>query len=134
LVDKKWVFGLGFFGWILLITILSLVRFPDEPVIGLEIPHLDKVVHFTFYFVAAILASFFLKEAFPKQLGFNKILLISLLFAWFYGILMEVLQSTMTMARSGDARDVWANCLGALIGVLLIKLWFSGDRAQRWKH
>ena len=134
MVDKKWVFGLGFFGWILLITILSLVRFPDDPVIGLEIPYLDKFVHFTFYFVAAILAFFFLKEAFPKQLGFNKILLISLLFACFYGILMEVLQSTMSMARSGDAMDVWANCLGGLIGVLLIKLWFSGDRAQRWKH
>ena len=125
---------MGFFGWILLITILSLVRFPDDPVKGLEIPHIDKFVHFTFYFVTAILACFFLEEALPKQITFNKILLISLLFAWFYGIIIEVLQSTITTARSGDVQDVWANCLGALIGVMLLKLWFSGNRAQRWKH
>nr|WP_304608095.1 VanZ family protein [Lentiprolixibacter aurantiacus] len=113
---------------------MSLVHFPEDPVKGLEIPHLDKLVHFTFYFVASILACFYLKEAFGKQLGFNKILLISLLFAWFYGILIEVLQSTITTNRSGDMYDVWANCLGALIGVLLLKLWFSGKRAYRWKH
>ncbi|MCX2719037.1 VanZ family protein [Lentiprolixibacter aurantiacus] len=133
-MGKKWIFGLGFLGWILLITVLSLVHFPEDPVKGLEIPHLDKLVHFTFYFVASILACFYLKEAFGKQLGFNKILLISLLFAWFYGILIEVLQSTITTNRSGDMYDVWANCLGALIGVLLLKLWFSGKRAYRWKH
>jgi len=132
-VDNKWIFGLSFIGWMLLITILSLVRFPDDPKIGLEIPHLDKLVHFTFYFVAAILGCFFLEKTVHKKFTFNKILLISMLFAWFYGILIEVLQSTITRARSGDLKDVWANCLGALIGVLLLKLWFSGERAYRWK-
>ncbi|MBT8321535.1 MAG: VanZ family protein [Eudoraea sp.] len=132
-MDKKRVFGLGFFGWILLITILSLVRFPDDPDIGLEIPHLDKFVHFIFYFVAAILACFYLKETFLKGFKINKTLLISLLFSWIYGILIEVLQSTITTARSGELQDVWANCLGALIGVLLLKLWFSGERTYRWK-
>lgn len=131
---KKWVLGLGFFGWILLITVLSLVRFPEDPIQDIEIPHLDKIVHFTFYFIAVILAVLYLKEVLGKRVTFNKILLISLLFAWVYGIIIEVLQSTITTARSGDMYDVWANCLGGLIGVLLLKLWFSGKRTHPGKH
>ena len=126
--------GFGFFGWILLITVLSLVRFPEDPTIDFEIPHLDKIVHFTFYFVAAILAGLYLKEVLFVKKSFNKILLISLLFVWVYGIIIEILQSTITTARSGEVNDVWANCLGGFIGVMLLKLWFSGRRAQSWKQ
>ena len=117
-----------------MITFLSLVQFPEDPVLGLEIPHLDKFIHFTFYFVAVILACYFQREAYGNRFTFNKILLISLLFAWVYGIIIELLQSTITTTRSGDVQDVWANCLGALIGVSLLKLWFSGKRAQQWKQ
>ncbi|MDX1313981.1 MAG: VanZ family protein [Eudoraea sp.] len=133
-MGKRWLFSLAFFGWIILITVMSLVRFPEDPIGGLEIPHLDKIVHFTFYFVASILASFYQREVFVKGITFNKILLISLLFTWVYGIIIEVLQSTLTTARSGELYDVWANCFGGLIGVMLLKLWFSGKRAHRWKY
>ena len=129
-MGNKWILGFGFFGWILLITVLSLVQFPEDPVIGLEIPHLDKIVHFTFYFTAAMLASLYLREVLTKSKTINKILLISLLFVWIYGIIIEVLQSTVTTARSGELNDVWANCIGGLIGVMLLKLWFSGKRVH----
>ena len=110
------------------------MRFPEDSIQGIDIPQIDKLVHFTFYFVAVILAFLYLTALFGKRVTFNKILLISLLFAWVYGIIMEVLQSTLTTARSGEMYDVWANCFGGLIGVLLIKLWFSGRRTHRVKQ
>ena len=131
---KKWGYALAFYGWMILITLLSLIRFPEDPVSDLKIPHLDKIVHFTFYFVAVILGGFYLISGISKRLSISKALLFSVLFACSYCIVIEVLQGVMTTDRSGDIRDVLANCFGAVFGMLLLKLWFSGKREEKWKH
>ncbi|MBT8205790.1 MAG: VanZ family protein [Eudoraea sp.] len=131
--DRR-VFTPAFYGWLLLITVLSLLSFPDDPDGGLDIPHMDKAVHFLFYFVAAILGSLYLREASKKTISLSKALTISLLFAVFYGILIEVFQSTLTDYRSGELEDILANSLGAITGVLLLKYLFFGKRQQKWKH
>ncbi|MBT8312277.1 MAG: VanZ family protein, partial [Flavobacteriaceae bacterium] len=118
----------------LLITVLSLLRFSNDPDGGLDIPHMDKAVHFLFYFVAAILGSLYLREATKRTISLSKALILSLLFAVVYGMIIEVIQSALTDYRSGEFEDILANSLGAITGVLLLKFLFSGKRQQKWKH
>jgi len=133
-VPDRRIFTPAFYGWLLLITVLSLLSFPDDPDGGLDIPHMDKAVHFIFYFVAAILGSLYLREASKKTIALSRALIMSLAFTIIYGMILEVFQSTLTDYRSGELKDVLANSLGALCGVLLIKYLFSGKRQQKWKH
>lgn len=40
-----------------------------------------------------------------------------------YGMLMEVLQRFCTLTRSGEMEDVYADFVGAMVGVLIIGVW-----------
>ncbi|MBK7850755.1 MAG: VanZ family protein [Bacteroidetes bacterium] len=49
-----------------------------------------------------------------------------LLLTIFYGILIEILQATVFIHRSGDIRDAIANSIGAFVG-----LWVFGKMAKK---
>lgn len=131
---KDYRFTIGFSIWIAIITFLSLSSFEDLDTGGLNIPHLDKVVHFIFYFVAAILGSLFLKENSKGLLNPLKAALLATIFAVIYGIVIEVIQSVFTQNRSGELFDVLANSLGAFCGAGLIIILFSGKTPLKWKN
>ena len=40
-----------------------------------------------------------------------------------FGALMEVLQRFCTLTRSGEMADVYADFIGALVGVLIVGIW-----------
>ena len=42
--------------------------------------------------------------------------------AFIYGIIIEILQGELTTSRSADFKDVLANSVGILIGILLVFL------------
>ena len=84
---------------------------------SIPIANKDKYVHFIFYFCFTIFWLTYLQKR--KYNIWNEILV--LLFAIGYGILMEVLQGTLTTYRSPDVLDVVANSTGAMFGVLFIK-------------
>ena len=44
----------------------------------------------------------------------------SVLFAFIAGVSIELLQQGLTNARSGDIKDVFANCLGILLAVVFL--------------
>ncbi len=134
LVPDRRIYAPTFYGWLLLITVLSLLSFPEDPGGGLNIPHLDKMVHFLFYFVLVILGSFYLREASKKTISLSKALLSSLVFAVIYGMILEVFQSAFTDYRSGEFQDVMANSIGATSGAILMKYLFYGKRQQKWKQ
>jgi len=52
--------------------------------------------------------------------------------ATLYGALLELLQHFCTEYRTGDIVDVYADCLGALAGVLFIALLYYSR--QQFKH
>ncbi|MGB5821253.1 MAG: VanZ family protein [Saonia sp.] len=117
------------------ITVFSLFSFPDDTLaIDIEIPHLDKVVHFIFYFMVVILGSLFLWETRRDRLRLVNAVLIALCFAIFYGIIIEVIQSKFTVKREGDLWDIVANSIGALTGTIVIKFIFSEKRRLKWKN
>ena len=100
--------------WTSLITWLSLVTIGS---IGgrIPIPHKDKGVHFIFYLVFVVLWV-------KSRLKINRPILYTVfLIAIGYGVSMEILQYAITNNRSADGWDVFANTLGALTGLLLMK-------------
>ena len=100
----------------LIIMYLSLANshtFDKVPLIN--IPNIDKVVHFGMYFS---LMSVIIFEN-RKTIKSISILFLTGLIPLFYGILMEILQATLTVTRTGSFYDALANSAGILVSILL---------------
>ncbi|WP_439129009.1 VanZ family protein [Polaribacter sp.] len=89
------------------IVYLSLIKMPKYDV---GISHSDKWQHAFAYFTLAICWLL----ALCKKTNKYFIVLSCIIF----GIIIEVLQSTVTNYRTGDYLDVVANSIGVLIGLL----------------
>ncbi|WP_169515987.1 VanZ family protein [Gaetbulibacter saemankumensis] len=78
----------------------------------------DKIFHIGSYLTLCILwfYSFLYKFKFEK----NSALIYASVFAFFFGIIIEVLQGVLTESRASDFYDVVANSLGILVGVIFI--------------
>jgi len=122
-VRKEHLYAFAFISWMVFVTFSSLYSFEDDEIGHFNIPYADKIVHFTFYFVAAILGSLFLIETKKEKAILTKYLTILAFSLIFFGIIIEVIQGTITINRSGDVYDALANCIGvvlAIIGILAI--------------
>jgi VanZ family protein len=98
------------------ITYFCLTNSSNIPAIN--IPSIDKIVHFCFHFgftVSWIL--FFKKELKGKEANDYKAYLISFIFSVFFGITIEILQGVLTNTRTPDVTDILANTIGATVGV-----------------
>ncbi|MEO9512723.1 MAG: VanZ family protein [Flavobacteriaceae bacterium] len=124
---------MAFLGWVIAITALSLVSFSSLDTGQIDIPYADKITHFTFYFVFALLACLFLRERTGGKIKLSTALTISVLLAIGYGIFIEVLQYTITEDRMAEFGDILANTIGAFLGIALIKWCFSKERPLKWK-
>ncbi len=131
---KKNSYTILFISWMLFITFLSLFSFKDDSLPKVRIPHLDKAVHFTFYFIGAILGSLFTRESTKGNVGLKKTIIIVFFTMVVYGIIIEVIQLVFTPNRHGDILDVLANSLGAFSGILVIKYLFSKKSQLKWKN
>ena len=96
--------------WTVLITVASLVSSSAIPK-GYLLWN-DKIIHFLFYLVFVVLWSFANVKSYLKM----KYDLLIVVFAIFYGIIIEVLQSVLTKTREADLFDAFANSLGAIVG------------------
>jgi len=121
---------------VLFVTVLSLFSFSDLclDIQKLNIPYVDKVTHFTFYMVFAILGCLFLRERTNGGIGLGKAVNLMGFTAVFYGMFIEVLQHTVAIDRMAEFGDVLANTFGAIIGAFLIKWYFSKERLLKWKY
>lgn len=131
---RKHVFKLAFLLWMVLVTVLCLVSFSNEELQGIEFAHMDKVVHFTFYFVASILGSLALSEVKNRTISFKKAAAIIFTILVLYGIVIEVLQYDFTVDRSGDVFDAVANTVGIVTGLFILKFVFSIKSQLKWKN
>jgi VanZ family protein len=99
--------------WILFITYMCIKTIKVHASI---FKNLDKIVHFTFYFILIFLIFrhlIFIKKTQKK----HQILMV--LFAIFFGIAIEWAQYYFTTTRKADFFDVIANSLGAISGMIL---------------
>lgn len=103
--------------WAIVIMWLSLSPSSSIPKVKIvKIPHLDKYVHATMYFILTVLA---LSMRHFKGFVVNKYLLLT--YCLFYGILMELLQNIMKMGRNLDYYDIFANLMGIILGFLIFE-------------
>lgn len=130
---KSYRYTLLFISWMVFVTFSSLSTFDGVHVSRFNIPHADKIIHFIFYFMACVLGVFFLRERTKGNMALKKALIIMVFATVAYGILMEVLQYTMTTSRSADILDGLANTTGSLIGAGLTKYFFTSKRWLNWK-
>ena len=89
----------------------------------LNIPHKDKVVHFTFYLVFTFLLNLGFREKYGKV---KKAAGLAFLIAVAYGILIEIFQKLITADRSPELLDVVANTTGSAASI--IALWLFQKR------
>lgn len=131
---KNHKYTIAFISWMVFVTFSSLVSFSDTDAANIDIPNLDKVVHFSFYFGAAFLAVFFIREVTKGRMALRKAVLLALIGAICYGIVIEVLQYSLTTDRHGDILDALANSVGAIMGSLVVKSFFSKERWLKWRN
>jgi VanZ family protein len=127
------MFTLLFISWVLFITMLSLFSFSELDTGTINIPYADKITHFSFYLIFAVLGCMFIRERTQGETNLGKALVIMLFSAILYGIFIEVLQYMITANRMAEFGDILANTLGAFVGVGLIKWYFSKERPLKWK-
>ena len=97
------------------IAYLSLIKTNNFPKIAIS--NIDKLYHLIAYFSLTFSWLLALKKSKYKY----KVLIGSLL----YGIFIEVLQTTLTVYRTGELFDFLANSVGVLLALLIFNLFFK---------
>lgn len=100
------------------LTYASLVKLNNVPDIGVSFG--DKIFHFLAYSLLAFLwfGAFLFNFNFKEKRAIIYAAIISVVF----GIVIEVLQETITVYRAMDIYDVIANTSGVLLTVLVVAL------------
>lgn len=97
------------------IAYLSLIKLGKQPI---SISHLDKIEHAIAYFILTISWLFAVKKASENK----KIKYIVVFACIFYGIIIELLQTTLTSYREASSLDILANSVGAIIAMLIFNI------------
>lgn len=93
------------------IAVVSLVKLQIQQI---DIDHADKYGHALAYFVLTFLWIFHLQ----KNRELTVALLLAGCFSFFYGIVIEILQGTLTSYRTISYYDVIANTIGILLAIV----------------
>jgi len=113
-------------GWVCFITYLSLFNLSDAPKV--EIDNFDKYVHTTFHFINTLLVYLFIKYELDSK-WIKHCLILAMFVDVVYGVVIEVLQGTLTTTRHMDYMDVLFNTLGTILASLVVK--FIIEKAKR---
>jgi VanZ family protein len=110
---KKNIFSIIVALAILYLSLANSKSFNEVPF--LNIPYFDKVAHFLMYFGLMLVIAFEHRNEITGRTQLSMFALIPFV----YGILMEILQLTITADRSGNIYDVLANSAGIIFAALL---------------
>ena len=98
------------------IAFLSLLPPKDLPPVSL-FEGADKIIHFCLYLGLSVLSCWSL-HAELRNIWYYRVIL----FAIFWGILMEIFQGSMHIGRSFEYLDILSNSVGAITGILIFIL------------
>jgi len=115
----KQIFFCAALFWTGIILFFCLIKSSDIPTVNIQ--NLDKVIHAFFHFVFVWLWFLFLKKKLNTSSN-DKILIVSLVFSFFFGIGIEMMQQFFTVTRSADILDILANLFGAILAIITIVL------------
>jgi VanZ family protein len=97
------------------VSLMTLRNLPE-----VKLSFADKIFHFLAYSLFTIL--WYLAFSFSLNLKEKKAILNAVILAVSFGMILEVLQGTITTTRAFDVYDAFANTLGAVIASLIIWL------------
>lgn len=103
--------------WLLVLSILSLTPGDKLPEIKFSLFELDKLVHFTFYFILVVLMSIGFRLT--KNEPFYKSIVLTIVIGIFIGWSIEFIQGGFIPNRQFDYLDIVANSLGTIVGMLI---------------
>ena len=118
----------------ILLTIGSLIKPVD---VVPKVTNFDKLLHAAAYFGLAVLwllFYFMYKKITVKKSTQLKTYLIIALILIGYGIVIEVMQGSLTIYRQPDGWDVLANTIGVLCGCLCFALFFKKFKALNTRY
>ncbi|WP_299682440.1 VanZ family protein [uncultured Dokdonia sp.] len=118
------------------LTLGSLIR--PVHIVEHPISNIDKLLHAGAYFGLTILWIFwvFFKRSKKTTISSKKLWQITLgvvVMAVLYGVLMEVLQGTLTSYRTPDGWDVLANTTGSLLALIACVLYINKSKMLKSK-
>jgi len=120
---KKNIFSILIALIIMYLSLANAHTFDKAPFI--DIPNTDKAVHFCMYFGLMLVIILENKNSIKS----NEHLFLLGLIPLSFGILMEILQATLTVTRSGSFFDALANSAGILVSILLW-LWIKPTKKE----
>ncbi|MEM9000683.1 MAG: VanZ family protein [Bacteroidota bacterium] len=132
-MPKKHLWAILLTAWLIVITILSLYSFDHDVKVEFEVTFLDKTAHVVFHFVLVLLACLFIRETTKGTIPLVRTTFIALVFSVAYGILIEVLQYSLTKNRVAEVADIMANTIGGLLAIIVLKWYFSKKSPLKWK-
>ena len=103
--------------WVIIITVLS--GYPGRDLPKAPFDEFDKLVHLVIY---AMLSGLILLGFLKNQKTTTLYCWISIVFASAYGGIVELLQQYIFINRYGDWYDFLANTLGAILGIVIMKI------------
>lgn len=108
--------------WFVVITIVVITPGDSLPKSNLfDIPYLDKLIHFSIFFIFAVLLYIGFHKQSETYIIKRMILTFTIVAGAAYSIITEIIQHYIAVGRSGDFFDFAANMSGFLLGVLFIR-------------
>lgn len=104
----------------MILLVLSLTPGDRLPKIEFTLFEIDKVIHFLFYFILALLMGFGFYS--KKNEPFIKRIVVIIATGISTGSIIEVIQGNFIKNRFFDVFDIIANSIGTIIGFLLIEI------------
>ena len=111
-LDRRYIAKIAVY-YTLFLLFLSLIPVPDLGLPKFKLFEIDKLVHFIMYFSLTILWSFAAKNFYNSNFKL-------LLFAIFFGFVLEILQHILPFGRYFDLEDLLANSLGVIFGIIIL--------------
>lgn len=100
------------------LTFVSLVKLNNVPDIGVSFG--DKIFHFLAYCLLTFL--WFFAFLFNFNFKNKRAIILAAILSVIFGIIIEVLQETITVSRAMDIYDVVANTSGVLLTVIILAI------------
>ena len=111
-MDRRYISKITVY-YTLFLIILSLIPVTDLGFPKFQLFEIDKVVHFVMYFSLTMLWCFASKNFYRSNFKL-------LLFAIFFGSVLEIFQHILPFGRYFDLGDLLANSLGAIFGIIIL--------------
>ena len=111
-MDRRYISKITVY-YTLFLIILSLIPVPDLGIPKFQLFEIDKLVHFVMYFSLTILWCLASKNFYKSNFKL-------LLFAIFFGFVLEIFQHILPFGRYFDFGDLLANGLGVIFGIIIL--------------